>query len=115
MPSSSINGEAMREHTALAARLLKALANENRLLLLCRLVDGECSVSELNACVGLSQPALSQHLTLLREEGLVTTRREAQTIFYALAAGPAQLVLQTLHSIYCADDDAINIDREQAA
>lgn len=96
-----LDGEAMRLHAADASRVLKALANEKRLLLLCQLVEGECSVGELNARVDLSQSALSQHLAVLRDEGLVTTRREAQTIYYALAEGPAQQILSTLHRIYC--------------
>ena len=91
----------MRAHAADAARLLKALANEKRLMLLCLLVEGERSVGELNARVELSQSALSQHLAVLREDGLVSTRREAQTIYYALAEGPAQQILATLHGIYC--------------
>jgi len=94
---------AMRRHAGDAARLLKALANEKRLLLLCRLVEGECSVGQLNAHVDLSQSALSQHLAVLREDGLVTTRREAQTIYYALAEGPARDIMETLHDIYCND------------
>ena len=94
---------AMRRHAGDAARLLKALANEKRLLLLCRLVEGECSVGQLNAHVDLSQSALSQHLAVLREDGLVTTRREAQTIYYALAEGPARDLMETLHDIYCND------------
>ncbi len=97
----SMDGEAMRLHAADASRVLKALANEKRLLLLCQLVEGECSVGDLNARVDLSQSALSQHLAVLRDEGLVTTRREAQTIYYALAEGPAQQILATLHGIYC--------------
>ncbi len=98
-----LDGEAMRLHAADASRVLKALANEKRLLLLCQLVEGECSVGELNARVDLSQSALSQHLAVLRDEGLVTTRREAQTIYYALAEGPAQRILATLHGIYCGE------------
>lgn len=94
----------MRAHAADAARLLKALGNENRLMLLCLLVEGERSVGELNARLALSQPALSQHLAVLREDGLVNTRREAQTIYYSLAEGPAQRIIGTLHGIYCADD-----------
>ena len=94
---------AMRRHAGDAARLLKALANEKRLLLLCRLVEGECSVGQWNAHVDLSQSALSQHLAVLREDGLVTTRREAQTIYYALAEGPARDIMETLHDIYCND------------
>jgi DNA-binding transcriptional ArsR family regulator len=94
----------MREHAADAARLLKALGNENRLMLLCLLVEGERSVGELNARLALSQSALSQHLAVLREDGLVQTRREAQTIYYSLIEGPAQRIIDTLHGIYCAGD-----------
>lgn len=100
---SLMNPEAMRAHAADASRLLKALANEKRLMLLCLLAEGERSVSELNARVDLSQSALSQHLAILRDDGLVTTRREAQSIYYGLAKGPAQRVIDTLHDIYCGD------------
>ncbi len=96
-----IDPEAMRGHAGEAARLLKALANEKRLMLLCLLVEGERSVGELNAELDLSQSALSQHLAVLRADGLVDTRREAQTIYYSLAQGPAQRLIATLHGIYC--------------
>ena len=99
-----IDPEAMRAHAGDAARLLKALGNENRLMLLCLLVEGERSVGELNARLSLSQPALSQHLAVLREDGLVQTRREAQTIYYSLVEGPAQRIIDTLHGIYCAGE-----------
>ena len=99
--AAASDGEAIGVHASEAARVLKALANEKRLLLLCQLVEGERSVGELNAGIDLSQSALSQHLAVLREEGLVNTRREAQTIYYALAEGPAERILQTLHGIYC--------------
>ncbi|WP_140910340.1 ArsR/SmtB family transcription factor [Cognatiluteimonas lumbrici] len=91
----------MRRHAGDAAQLLKALGNEKRLQLLCLLVDGERSVGELNSRLDLSQSALSQHLARLRNDGLVTTRREAQVVYYSLAPGPAQDVLETLHGIYC--------------
>lgn len=91
----------MQSHAGEAARLLKALANEHRLLILCHLAEGEKTVGELNACVPVSQSALSQHLSVLRRDGLVTTRREAQSIHYALAGGPATRVVETLHDIYC--------------
>ncbi|MBX3726840.1 MAG: helix-turn-helix transcriptional regulator [Xanthomonadales bacterium] len=94
--------EAMRAHAADAARLLKALANDRRLMILCLLVGGELSVGEINARVDLSQSALSQHLAVLREEQLVRTRREAQTIYYSLADGPVHALIETLHGIYCA-------------
>lgn len=93
--------DAMREHAGDAARLLKALANDHRLLILCMLVDGEHSVGEMNERLPLSQSALSQHLAKLREEGLVHTRREAQTVYYAIAEGPVQKLIATLHGIYC--------------
>ena len=91
----------MRAHAADAAQLLRALANDRRLMLLCLLAERERSVGELNARVSLSQSALSQHLAVLRADGLVATRREAQTIFYSLADGPARRVIETLHAIYC--------------
>lgn len=89
-------------HVGEATALLKALANENRLMLLCKLVEGEQSVGQLNIGIDLSQSALSQHLAVLRSEGLVTTRRQAQTIYYSLVDGPARHLLDTLHAIYCA-------------
>lgn len=85
-----------------AAALLKALANEHRLAILCRLATGEASVGELTTAVGLSQSALSQHLARLRADGLVTTRRASQQIFYSLASDEAKQLLDTLHGIYCA-------------
>jgi DNA-binding transcriptional ArsR family regulator len=93
--------EEMAGHANEAAALLKSLAHPARLLVLCRLVDGEASVSELQAVGTLSMSALSQHLSVLREAGLVTTRREAQTIYYALADSPALGVMRALHEAYC--------------
>jgi DNA-binding transcriptional ArsR family regulator len=83
-----------------ASRLLKLLASEQRLLILCRLIDGESSVGELAGHVNLAQSATSQHLAKMRAEGLVTTRRDAQTIFYRLADPDAKRVLDTLCEIY---------------
>lgn len=98
--------EQMRIHAADAAGLMKALGNESRLMILCTLVDGERSVSELNEVIPLSQSALSQQLARLRSQGLVSTRRESQTIYYSLAAGPAEQIIQVLHGIYCGTEDA---------
>jgi DNA-binding transcriptional ArsR family regulator len=92
---------AMRAHAGDAARLLKTIANEKRLQVLCLLVEGERSVGELNAQLDLSQSALSQHLAVLREEGLVQTRRQAQAVLYSVAPGPVQQILRALHAIYC--------------
>ena len=91
----------MQAHAGEAAGLLKALGNEQRLLILCSLLAGPLSVGELNERVHLSQSALSQHLALLREAGLVETRREAQSIFYSLPAGPVTQVMAVLQDIYC--------------
>jgi DNA-binding transcriptional ArsR family regulator len=85
-----------------AAALLKLMANENRLLILCRLaLNGEMTVNDLAAAVGLSQSALSQHLAKMRAEGLLATRREAQTVFYRIADANAQRLLILLKDIYC--------------
>lgn len=91
----------MQEHVGDAAHLLKALGNDQRLLILCNLLDGPLSVGELNQRLDLSQSALSQHLALLRESGLVSTRREAQTIHYSLPDGPVVRVMELLQDIYC--------------
>ena len=92
----------MRQSAAQAVRLLKSLANESRLMIMCVLAEGEISVGALNKRIDLSQSALSQHLALLREQGLVKTRRESQTIYYSLAETEAIELIQTLHDIYCA-------------
>ena len=91
----------MRQHAPEAAGLMNALGNESRLMVLCALTQGPRSVGELNDIVPLSQSALSQQLGKLRDRGLVTTRRESQTIYYSLAEGPAQRIIETLHDIYC--------------
>ncbi len=95
--------ESMQSNARGAAQLLKALANEKRLLILCYLDGKELSVSELNERLDLSQSALSQHLAVLRRDGLVTTRRESQTIYYSLAGDKARKVIHTLHTIYYPD------------
>jgi DNA-binding transcriptional ArsR family regulator len=91
----------MHAHAGDAAQLLKALGNEQRLLVLCNLIEGPLSVGELNERVELSQSALSQHLALLREAGCVETRRDAQTIYYSLPPGPVTQVMAVLQDIYC--------------
>ena len=91
----------MQLHAGEAARVLKAIGNEQRLLILCNLLGRPLSVGELNARLELSQSALSQHLALLRESGLLVTRREAQSIFYSLPAGPVTRIMALLQDIYC--------------
>ena len=93
---------ALKDKAAEATRLLKLLANEKRLLILCQLVAcREMSVGELGTAVKLSQSALSQHLALMREEDLVDTRRQAQTVFYRVSDPNARRVLKLLKDIYC--------------
>jgi DNA-binding transcriptional ArsR family regulator len=95
-------GDQLASQAAAAARLLKLVANERRLLILCRLAStGEATVGELARSVGLSQSALSQHLALMREDGLVGFRREGQTIHYRIADPNAERLLDTLRTIFC--------------
>ncbi|MCC7427357.1 MAG: helix-turn-helix transcriptional regulator [Alphaproteobacteria bacterium] len=84
-----------------AASLLKALANERRLQIVCLLVDGERSVGDIVNAIGLSQSAISQHLARLRRQKLVATRRDSTTIYYRLHDPKAARVIETLASIYC--------------
>lgn len=101
-PESNHHGlEALQQHAQSAATLLKVLANENRLMILCTLLDGELSVGELNVRIPLSQSALSQHLASLREAELVSTRKEAQTVYYRVQGDEAAKVIAVLQSIYC--------------
>ena len=92
----------LEKNAGQAADLLGAMANQRRLVVLCKLLDGEKSVNALAESVGLSQSALSQHLAKLREKGLVTTRRDAQTIYYSIASEEVRSILSTLYGIYCA-------------
>lgn len=95
-----------------AAKLLRALGNERRLMVLCQLTGGERSVGQLLPAVGLSQSALSQHLAVLREEGIVATRRQAQTIWYRIADPAAVRVVATLAEIFCPTDKGPSHDRQ---
>ncbi len=90
--------------SAEAASLLKALSNPHRLRILCELNQGERSVSELEKAVSLSQSALSQHLAKLREQAIVATRREAQTIYYSVADPRAEQLLTLMYELFCAPD-----------
>jgi DNA-binding transcriptional ArsR family regulator len=84
-----------------ASELLKSLGNRHRLLILCQLTEGERSVGDLAAFLCLRDSTVSQHLSLLRRDGLVQARREGQTIWYAIASPPARRVLETLFEIFC--------------
>lgn len=101
----------LRNSANRASRLLKQLANEQRLLILCKLMEGECAVSDLASHVGLAQSATSQHLAKLRDAGLLNTRRDAQNVYYRIEDDDAVRVLRTLCAIYQPD---ISDDLEQA-
>jgi len=102
--STRIDPRALEAKAGQVAELLGALANDRRLLILCKLVEvGEATVGSLAADVGLSQSALSQHLARMRDEGIVTFRREAQTLWYRIGDRRIETLLATLHRLYCAD------------
>ena len=92
----------LKGNAARASKLLKALSNEHRLLILCQLVEGEKSVGEMEGLEPLSQSALSQHLARLRRDGLVSTRRDAQMIYYSLADDTVVEIIEVLYNAYCA-------------
>lgn len=97
--------EELEKNADQAAELLGAMANARRLAILCNLVGCEKPVTELVELVGLSQPALSQHLAKLRALKLVSTRRQGNVIHYSIASEEVQAVLETLYGIYCAPKD----------
>ena len=102
LPASDIEKLAeLHDSAAHAVELLKAMANEWRLMILCQLADGEKTVSELQGLLGLSQSALSQHLAVLRREKIVTARKHAQSVSYSLAGDEAPKVMNTLHEVFC--------------
>jgi DNA-binding transcriptional ArsR family regulator len=98
-PSPSV--DALRSSADAACRLMKVLSNPDRLLLLCQLAQGELRVGELEERVGVHQPTLSQQLTVLREEGLVSTRREGKAIYYRIDSPQALAVMQVLYTQFC--------------
>lgn len=95
----------LHDMAAHACDLLKAMANEWRLMILCQLAEGEKTVSELQALLGLSQSALSQHLAVLRREKIVKTRKQAQSVSYSLSGEEATRVMETLHDLFCGAGD----------
>jgi len=96
-----VDVEIMERAADQASGLLKALSNRHRLLIICQLIDGERSVGELAGFLNLRDSTVSQHLALLRRDGLVSARRDAQTIYYSIASEPAREVLKTLYQAYC--------------
>lgn len=96
--------EAMHRHADEAIAVLKALASHNRLLLLCQLVEGERTVGELAQTLDLAQSVVSQHLAWLRRDGLVSGRREAQSIHYRISDGRVHALMAVLFDLFCIDD-----------
>ncbi len=96
-----MNLAVMQENARDASRVLKSMANERRLMILCHLSEGERSVGELESLLGISQSALSQHLARLRKDGLVMPRRSAQNIFYSLQGDEARSIIELLHNLIC--------------
>jgi len=94
----------LKDNAGKASDLLKVMANPSRLMILCNLIDGENTVQTLQGLVGLSQSALSQQLAILRGQNLVSTRREAQSVYYSLASEEAESVIGTLYNLFCSTD-----------
>ncbi|MCB5160529.1 ArsR/SmtB family transcription factor [Marinomonas algarum] len=101
MSNDTLTMDDMLRQSSQAATFLKALSNENRLMVLCHLLDQELSVTALNEKLPLSQSALSQHLAVLRKDNLVSTRRESQTIYYSIGDNRVKDLIQTLHQLFC--------------
>ena len=103
-----MNIDVMEAAADSASDLLKALANRHRLLIVCQLIDGERSVGDLAEFLGLRDSTVSQHLALLRKDGLVIARRDAQTIYYSIASDPAREILTALYRVYCTPPNGKN-------
>jgi DNA-binding transcriptional ArsR family regulator len=101
MNIASVELEQMHEAAGRACRLMKVLANPDRLMILCQLSRGELRVGDIETLLGIVQPTLSQQLTVLREEGLVNTRREGKNIFYTVNSPQALAVLEVLYHQFC--------------
>lgn len=101
--STAVTPAAMQRHAEEAVSVLKALGSTNRLMLVCQLLDGERSVGDLADALGLAQSVVSQHLSLLRRDGLVAGRREGQSIYYAIRDERVHALMARLFELYCVD------------
>lgn len=97
----NLNPEAMLKAAGNASELLKSMSNRHRLLILCQLIESEKSVGQLSAFLGIRSSTVSQHLALMREEKLVTTRRDGQTIWYQIESQPARRIIEVLYQTFC--------------
>ena len=102
---AQIDAQKMARAAQKASELMKTLGHKDRLMVLCHLTNGEKSVGELAGLLDIPQSPLSQHLARMRKESLVTTRREAQTIYYTIASGEAARFVTLMHELYCSEDD----------
>lgn len=110
MSNTFIDQKRMHDAACTAATVLRALANEDRLLLLCHLSQGEASVGQMENALGIGQPTLSQQLGVMRRQQLVATRREGKQIFYRIDDPNVLVLLNTLYQLYCPKDEGINHD-----
>ena len=101
VPLSEQKANALRTSAARGCALLKAIANEDRLILLCQLCSGEKNVGELGEATGIAQPTLSQQLGVLRDEGLVLARREGKFMYYSLSSKEVLVILHALYRAVC--------------
>lgn len=101
MVATDVDAAQLASASEAATELLKALANRHRLMIVCQLLERERSVGELAELVDLRQSTVSQHLALLRKDGLVASRRDGQTVWYAIASAGAQAVVEALYHVYC--------------
>lgn len=100
---AQIDPKKMANAAQQASELMKTLGHKDRLMVLCHLTSGEKSVGELANLLDIPQSPLSQHLARMRKESLVTTRREAQTIYYSIASGEAESFVSLMHELYCSN------------
>ena len=102
--NASMDVDQMARSASRASALMKTLGHKDRLMILCQLADGEKSVGQIANLLEISQSPLSQHLSRMRKEGLVDTRREAQTIFYSLKSGEASRIVEVLYELFCSQE-----------
>lgn len=112
MSNVLIDHKKMRDAASAAAAVLRALANDDRLLLLCHLSQGETSVGQMESALGIGQPTLSQQLGVMRRLQLVATRREGKQIFYRIDDPNVLILLNTLYQLYCPKDDVEGVNHD---
>jgi len=108
MDTTTLDLEKMKASAGKACQMMKVLSNPDRLMLLCQLSQGEKRVGELEDILGIVQPTLSQQLTVLRDEELVTTRRDGKNIYYQIASPQALAVMNVLFDQFCKSQDGDN-------